>query len=384
MTTKSTTSKARVKAAAVEGAERLRGLIDGDSFVVDAATTPPLHEVGALPIRYVRLGAKVKRAPGLIELLETTRTVTSLQIHSADVLERPPRSTVVTSLFIEGAATKNLDFLRGFPALEELTVGGRQTSLASLSGIDACPKLRKLKVRQHLARTLKPLASLEKLDELCSPTAKNITSLDGVSQETLLHVDVNLTPILSLAPLARASGLLALKMRGAKVSSIAPILGCHRLQTLYAERSSLESIDGIGQSMPELRLLWIGDTKVKEIGGLAGLKTLLDLDLTGLKGVRDFGVLARLGALRSLNLYDTSFTDIGILESLPALAYVHLGRTAVSASDARVKKLHAILKKRDREGGVFFDPIRAPTRLSNADAAFCTTAWEEGAAYNCF
>jgi hypothetical protein len=384
MKTNSSTKKAGVNAAQAGGADLLQGLIDGDAFTVDTAVTPPLHDLGGMPIKYVRLGSKVKRAPGLTEFLETTRTATFLQVHSIDVLERPPQQTVVSSLFIEGAATKNLDFLRGFPALEELTVGGRQTSLASFAGIEACPGLKKLKAKQHLARTLRPLAALQKLDELCSPTAKNVTSLEGVSQETLLHVDVNLTPIDSLAPLSGAKGLLALKMRGAKVRSLAPIFGCNRLQTLYAERSSLESIDGIGQSFPELRLLWIGDTKVKSIAGLAGLKALLDLDLTGLAGVRDFSALARLRAVRSLNLFDTSFTDLGILEALPDLTYVHLGRTPVSASDPRVKKLHAALKKRDREGGVFFEPIRAPTRLSNADAAFCTTAWKEGAPYNCF
>jgi hypothetical protein len=348
--------------------------VEDKYFWFDGATTPPLDALSTLNLRGLILGKKVKKAPGLVALLEASRTIGHIRLHTVDLLQRAPLTNGVTSLTIVSAATKSLSFLRGFDALLELSLGERQTNLASFAGIAACPRLERLRAQQNLASTLAPLAALENLKEVVVPRAKNLRTLDGLGQASLVHVDVNLSPIRDLAPLAGATGLLALKMRGTKVSSLDPVLGCRRLQTLYAERSGLTSIAGIGARLRELRLLWIGDTKVSDLEPLAGLDSLLDLELAGLALVRDFSVLAGLARLRYLNLFDTGFADLGILEALPALRRVQLGRTKVSAKDPRVKKLDAMLKKRDRRGGVLFVAEGAMTPLANSEAAFASIA----------
>lgn len=353
-------------------------------FWFDGATTPPLEALSSFRLRGLVLGKKVKKAPGLVALLEGSRTIGHVKLHTADLLERAPLKNGVTTLSIEGAATKDLTFLRGFDALRQLSLGARQTTLASFAGIAACPRLERLRAKQNLASTLAPLAALENLKEVVVPMAKNLRALDGLGQASLVHVDVNLAPIRNLAPLAGATGLLALKMRSAKVTSIEPILGCSRLQTLYAERSGLTSIDGIGARLRELRLLWIGDTKVSDIAPLAGLDSLLDLELAGLARIRDFSVLACLSSLRYLNVFDTGFADLGILEALPRLRRVQLGRTQVSAKDPRVKKLDAMLKKRDRRGGVVFVAEDAMTPLGNSEAAFASIAHDPKSPHNPF
>ncbi|MBL9108203.1 MAG: hypothetical protein JNM74_02985 [Myxococcales bacterium] len=387
MAAKRTTKKPAVRPSALDPASDPKALakhVADGYFRFDAATTPALEGLAALPVRGVVLGKKVKEAPGLVTLLETSRTIVDVVLYTAGLLERAPRSTAVTSLTIEGATTKDLDFLRGFGELRELSIGSRQTSLASFEGIALCPKLTRLRAKQHLARTLAPLAALEHLEQLVAPMAKNLGALDGLVPSSLVHVDVNLSPIRDLAPLAGAAGLLALKMRGSKVSSITPLLGCSRLQTLYAERTALTSIDGIGERLRDLRLLWIGDTKVTDLAPLAGLDSLLDLDLTGLGRVTDFSVVARLPGLRYLNLFDTAFADVGVLEVLPELRRVHLGRTKVSPKDPRVKKLDAALRKRDRHGGVIFEADAAMTPLSNSEAAFASIAYDPGSTHNPF
>lgn len=362
----------------------LKGFIRGKEAELGIATTPPLQALASTTIDSVWLRSNVKRAPGLAELLESSGTLRHLHLPSLSLLERAPRSSRLESLTIEGAATRSLDVLAGMPALVELKVGTRQTMLADFDGIGACPNLVRLKAKQHRARSIAPLAALAKLEEFVGPEAKQLSSLEGLSQATLRHVDVNLTPIRDLDPLGNARGLLALKLRGAKVTSLEPILACSKLQTLYAERSSLESVDGLGKRLAELRLLWIGDTRVSSLAGLAGLDQLLDLDLTGLKRVRDFTPLARLRRLRYLNLFDTAFDALEILEALPALVQVQLGRSRVPAKDARVKKLHAALKKRDRRGGVLFAPTGAATSLSNSQAAYCSLAYDDASRHNCF
>ncbi len=371
---------------ALSDAERVqlvRPFVQGDTFEIDRATTPALHGLARTKVKHLWLRDKVQRAPGLADVLEASATVEFVRIKTPTVLDRVPRTSRLAALTIAGAATRDLEFLRGFPKLERLTLGDRQTNLASFAGIEACPGLTYVKAKQHLARSLQPLAALRKLEVFVGPTAKRLTSLEGLSQPSLLLVDVNLTPIQSLAPLASARGLLALKARGARFTSLAPILACRRLQTLYAERSALASVEGLGAALRDLRLLWIGDTRVDQLAGLAGLTRLLELDLTGLKRVRDFGPLAGLTQLRYLNLFDTGFADLDLLAALPNLRQVRLGRTAVSPRDPRVKQLDAALKRRGgRAGGVRFEATSAATSLGNRDAAYCSLAYDARSKHN--
>jgi hypothetical protein len=386
--TKPRPARSRVASAPppLNDAERVRlvrPLVAGAWFECAAATTPPLQGLLQTKVKHVMLRDKVVRAPGLADVLEASRTVESLRIKASTVFDRVPQSSRLAALTIAGAATRDLGFLRGFPKLEQLTIGERQTSLASFAGIEACPGLTSVRAKQHLARSLRPLAALSQLEVFVGPTAKHLTSLEGLAQPTLLLVDVNLTPIQSLAPLASARGLLALKARGAKITSLAPILTCRRLQTLYVERSSLSSIEGLGAALRDLRLLWIGDTKVERLDGLAGLTRLLDLDVTGLKRVRDFGALAGLTQLRYLNLFDTAFADLDLLAALPNLRWVQLGRTRVSPRDPQVKRLDATLKRRGgRGGGVMFQATSAATQLGNRDAAYCSLAYDARSKHN--
>ncbi|MEO2215291.1 hypothetical protein ABGV40_30920 [Paenibacillus amylolyticus] len=58
---------------------------------------------------------------------------------------------------------------------------------------------------------------------------------------------------------------------------------CPNLKVLYAEKTKLKSVENIPDQFPQLAVLWIWETKVKDLHHLADMQTLKNLDVTKLK-----------------------------------------------------------------------------------------------------
>ena len=102
-----------------------------------------------------------------------------------------------------------------------------------------------------------------------------MNSLAGVEYcSDLAVLSANLTAIDNLGPLSNALKLTELRIRKTNVKSLSPLFQNDSLETLYAEKSKLTEIDGIAEGLPNLRLLWLFDTKIKDLSPIAGVKAV--------------------------------------------------------------------------------------------------------------
>ncbi|RLB53116.1 MAG: hypothetical protein DRJ42_12895 [Deltaproteobacteria bacterium] len=338
----------------------------------NVATVPDLTSYLDADVRHLHLDRKVKKAPGLDAFLDQCTTLRGLTIHQPALLDPAPTKTAIELLDISGTKLRSLDFLAGFPELRRLSLGFRGTEVADFTPVRHVPHLERLRANGHRAGTIKPLRALEHLEEYVAHQTKALASLDGLDGcPKLVHVDANQSRIASLDALSGATMLRALKIRGTKVPSLDAIYGCHALETLFAERTKLKSIDGIAEGLPGLRLLWLHNTAITDLSPLRGLRSLLELDLGGL-AVDDFNVLGDLPSLEHLDFHGTKFSDLSVLESLPNLVSARLTSTKVREKDPRVAKLNRKLRaKHGRDGGLSFDARSGMARLG-VNRATCT------------
>ena len=69
------------------------------------------------------------------------------------------------------------------------------------------------------------------------------------------------------------------------VASLAPLYPAKKLTDLYAEKTMLKNLAGIQDGLPNLELLWIFDTSIKDLTTLTGMDKLSELIPTRLKGL---------------------------------------------------------------------------------------------------
>jgi len=183
------------------------------------------------------------------------------------------------------------------------------TSLAleDLSPISGLTALENLTARSAKISDLRPLSGMASLKRLELQSNKTLKSLDGLQGLSALEdLTVNLCPIADLSPLEGLENLQAVRARGSKVKSMAPLLRCAKLRMLYLEKSKLQSIDGIG-SLTDLATLSIWGTKVRDLSPLDGLSALGDLNIADLGSPTGTDAVKTLSALTTLDVYQTEF-----------------------------------------------------------------------------
>ena len=161
------------------------------------------------------------------------------------------------------------------PSVRKLNLS--DASISTLPSIPKSARVEELHVghRKHVLSDLKSLCHYPKLKNLCVDSSKTMNSLAGVEYcSDLAVLSANLTAIDNLGPLSNALKLTELRIRKTNVKSLSPLFQNDSLETLYAEKSKLTEIDGIAEGLPNLRLLWLFDTKIKDLSPIAGLKQL--------------------------------------------------------------------------------------------------------------
>ncbi|MBS1622599.1 MAG: hypothetical protein JST83_01165 [Bacteroidetes bacterium] len=229
------------------------------------------------------------------------------------------------------------------PSVQEISIGMMTCKFMSLDSLACFPGLKEVK--------------------LSAP--KILSDLSYAAQlRSLKSLEVNFADVSDLSPLRDHGSLEELRVRGTKLEKPDDLYPNNKLRVLYAEKTKLKSIAGISQGLPNLELLWIWDTKVKELEPLRAMTSLRGLDVTMLQA-KDWSWLPTLQNMEVLDLCKTSFSDIGLLMQLPKLKYLRLAGSAADTSSQAYKDLEVLLENRGgliTTNGLNFDTIIHPER----------------------
>ncbi|WP_037286516.1 leucine-rich repeat domain-containing protein [Saccharibacillus sacchari] len=235
------------------------------------------------------------------------------------------------------------------PALEELSLNFFE--IERVPPYKSAPSVRKLSLGAQTCG-LEDLGSLRvfpNIEEVQLLSPKKLTDLSHAVELVKLRVlDANFCQASDLSGFRNHPSIQDLRLRGSQIRSLREMGHCPELQILYAEKTKLESIEGIREQFPKLELLWIWGTKVKDLSPLEGMTHLKNLDVTMLKP-KAWDFLLTLTALERLDLSKTSFSDPKLLLELPALKWVRLSGSQAERGTEDGLKLERLLQARGGE-----------------------------------
>ncbi len=190
---------------------------------------------------------------------------------------------------------------------------------------DRTPSVRKIIVgrRNCALKTLDSLAIFPNVQHIELNRPKQLNNIDQVAQlKQLEQLEINLSGITDLSPLANHPSLEILKIRSSYIKTLSSLASCDKLHTLHADKSTLNSIEGIEQ-ITTLKSLWIGETKVSDLAPLNENNWIEELNLSEL-GPTSWETLQTLTGLKTLDLSHSSFSNTSLLFRLPCLQFVNL------------------------------------------------------------
>lgn len=209
------------------------------------------------------------------------------------------------------------------PNLEDLTLGFN--SISELPSWNNINSLLTLQIGCQTSNfvsldSLKIFSNLEKL-YLINP--KQLNDIGYIKElKKLKELNINgATSITDFSPIANHPSLEVLRIRNTNIEEIKDILPLPKLKMLFAEKTKLKNLAGIKEGLPNIEVLWIWMTKLRNLDSLSDMKTLKDLNISDLK-VNQFDFLSTLTDLEKIDLYNTSFTDFDLLNNLANLSYI--------------------------------------------------------------
>jgi Leucine-rich repeat (LRR) protein len=146
-------------------------------------------------------------------------------------------------------------------------------------------------------------------------------------QPFIRSLDLSLTALKLLVPLAELTALRHLDLRRTAVTDLAPLSGLAALQHLDLRDTEVKDLAPLSRLIA-LQHLDLRRTAVNDLSSLPGLTDLKHLDLLGTT-VSDVAPLAGLNALQHLNLINTGVSDVAPLAGLTALQRLYLRHTQV-------------------------------------------------------
>ncbi|MBW4082023.1 leucine-rich repeat domain-containing protein [Paenibacillus sp. S150] len=292
--------------------------------------------------------SNVKKNIGVISRLNNLK---SLQMHYLqntlpDLLLSP-----LTSLKSVSFSKKNHDSQSVLPdSLESVSMSFDE--IAAVPGFAPALGVKKVSLggRTCQLESLDSFAAFPNVEEIRLLAPKKLTDLSYAAQLRRLRIlEANFSPVTDLSPFCQHERLEELRLRGSAVESIREMGQCPGLKTLYLEKTKLKAIDGIREQFPQLELLWIWETKVKDLSALTDMRSLKNLDLTLLKP-KSWDFLPSLTGLETLDLCKTSFSDPGLLLNLPRLKKLRLSGSQADPRSSSYKELEEAIIGRQGTG----------------------------------
>lgn len=285
-----------------------------------------------------------------IEAISGLSGLETLQIRQLAQPIPPDLLTPLKKLRQLGLSRFNYESLNELPpALEELSLSFSE--LERVPPYRSAPSVRKVSLGAQTCG-LEDLGSLRvfpNVEEIQLLSPKRLTHLDHVAELTRLRIlDANFCQASDLSGFRNHASIQDLRLRGSQIRSLREMGRCPELKILYAEKTKLESVEGIREQFPKLELLWIWGTKVKDLRPLEGMTRLKNLDVTLLKP-KAWDFLLTLTSLERLDLSKTSFSDPRLLLDLPSLKWVRLSGSKAERGTEDWLKLESLLQARGGE-----------------------------------
>lgn|GEM_PF-3011083 len=196
-------------------------------------------------------------------------------------------------------------------------------------------------------RSLDSFKAVPDVEEIHLIAPKKLADISYVAQlQHLKILDANFAAVSDLSSFHEHQGIEELRLRGSAVESFQGMGVCPNLKVLYAEKTKLKSVENIREQFPQLEVLWIWETKVKDLHHLADMQTLKNLDVTKLKP-KSWDFISTLAGLEILDLCKTSFSDPSLLLNLPNLKKLRLSGSEVDPESSSFKALEEVMLQRE-------------------------------------
>jgi DNA-binding transcriptional ArsR family regulator len=246
---------------------------------------------------------------------------------------------------VESDATKQIQrlgfFLQAENGILNASAQGR-TSVANSDLVAAVPYLLKIKSLQTLdisvttVNDLAPLANLTTLRGLNLWT-KQVNDLTPLAKLTSLQsLDLSYTRVNDLQPLVSLTELRDLNLSGTQVRDLLPLAKLIALQTLDLSFTKVNNVKPL-EKLDSLKSLDLASTHVTNLAPLQMLTDLQSLNLSGTQ-VTKLDPLQNLTALQSLDLSRTKITNLNPLAKLSKLKFLFISNSITIASELETLK----------------------------------------------
>jgi len=225
----------------------------------------------------------------------------------------------------------NVDSIAEFPnwdtvaTITHVNIGSNTCQFENLNSFSRFPNVQSIKL--NAPKKLNDISFVKSLNNLKS-------------------IEINFAPIDNLQDFSDHSAIEEIKLRGSNVTDLSNLGTLSKMKILYLEKSKLKNIDDIKVTFPNLELLWIWDTKVKDLSPLRGMTTIRELDATKLKP-KSWDFISSLTGLETLDLCKSTFSDINLINELPKLKYVRLSGSKVDPKSDSYKSFKEQIESRE-------------------------------------
>ena len=148
---------------------------------------------------------------------------------------------------------------------------------------------------------------------------------------TLIHFQAAKADIQDLTGLQHAIHLETLKINGNPISDLSSLTKLTNLKELNIDWTDVNDLSPLARLKKLQRLdVWNNESTIADLLPLAGLTSLIHLNVSGSKELIDISPLANLTKLYSLRLYNNAIADITPLAELTDLTFLTMERNPVS------------------------------------------------------
>lgn len=323
---------------------------------LDISDNPSLTDLNAVS----KLGRlkKLNISGTQIRDLSPLRSLTNLEIldcSNSIVSDLSPLkyATNLRELKASQTRVRELQVLEKLPELRVLELAN--TSVEDIEPVSSLTKLKKLDLAKTLLVDISPLSPLSKLETL-SLEGTELISLQGMEGLTnLRELNLESTPIMDLTPLAGARRLEVLFADKSAITSLSPLAKLDKLSKVYCDNTSITEEDAQAFMRQNSQILVVSGSATlqdwwknmapvwqevfkkmlpfEDTPGRDQLQVLVNaeqLDIRGMRQIRNLEPLKVMRNLKQLNLSNSGVLDLKPLAELSSLERIYADSSSIS------------------------------------------------------
>ncbi|QDS91382.1 Internalin-A precursor [Roseimaritima multifibrata] len=189
-------------------------------------------------------------------------------------------------------------------------------------------------------------ADVEKISQVVG-RGKKIKNLEGLQHcPAVMLIDLKDNEIVDLKPLAELKRLQSVTLAGNKIKDIQPLKGLTAMQLLDLSGNEVSDLAPL-EAMSNLRTLYVANNKLETVQPIAKLTKIWSLDASGNK-LTDLSPVADLKWLTTLDVRNNQIKQLDPIANLPALKYLLISKNKIEDLAPLVKMCEADAKTAKR------------------------------------